>query len=101
MNKENVGSVTDEEKDEIQRLFERKLALNELIPTLNSNVMSKDQKDELYEKAITDLGKTNAMFQKWWNDMALKYRWKAIENGNWSIDFETNEIFIVEKNCAC
>lgn len=95
MKKEKVGLVTGPEKEEIKLLFERKLALNELIPALNSNLLSKEQRDELYEKIIADIGKTTSYFQAWWQEKAKKYNWKHTENGNWHIDFESDEIFLV------
>lgn len=95
MNKEKVGIVTELEKEEIKKLYDRKNALNELIPALNSDLLSQIQKDELYEKVITDIGNTTSSFQFWWNDKASKYNWKSVESGNWNIDFETNEIFLI------
>lgn len=95
MNKEKVGTVTKEEMEEIKKLYERKLALNEILPSLNSGLLSKEQRDEIYEKVLVDLGKTNVNFQSWWNEKGSKYNWKATEKGQWTIDFETNEIFLV------
>ncbi len=95
MNKEKVGFVTEEEKEEIRVLHERKLALNELIPSLGTGLLSDDKRNEIYEKVLQDMGKTNSLFQAWWNSKSVKYNWKSMENGNWSIDFDTNEIFLV------
>lgn len=87
--KEKVGIVTKEEKEEILKLFERRNGLNELAKILNSNNSS------LYEKLVTDIGETNTKYQNWWDRMAKKYKWIPIDNGQWVIDFETNEIFLV------
>ena len=95
MNKEKVGTVTEEEKKEIEKLFERKLALNELLFTVNSPVLSSEEKDGLYEKVVADLGKTKKLFDEWWMEMSQKYSWKAAGKAKWSIDFNTNEIFLV------
>lgn len=97
MNKEIVGSVTEQEKEEIKKLYERKNALKEIIPSLNSGIVTNEQKDELYEKVVQDIVKTNTAFQKWWDEKAKQYNWKSVENGIWNIDFETNEIFLVTK----
>lgn len=90
MEKKLVGQVTVEEKNEIQALFERRNGLNELAMVLTP------EKEELYEKLVKDMGKTGTKFQQWWNDMAQKYQWESTENGNWEINFETCEIFLVE-----
>lgn len=87
--KKIVGRVTLEEKDEIQTLFERRNGLNEL-----AKIVTADNTD-LYEKLVKDLGETGTKFQNWWDRMAQKYQWESVENGNWEINFDTCEIFLV------
>ena len=87
--KKLVGSVTPEERDEIQRLFERRNGLNELAKILTAD------NSELYERMVKDMGETSTRFQQWWETMAQKYAWEGTENGNWEIDFETCEISLV------
>ena len=84
-----VGQVTPEERTEIQTLFERRNGLNELAKILTA------ENAELYEKLVKDLGETGSRFQNWWDRMAEKYQWKSAENGNWEINFETCEIYLV------
>lgn len=89
MTKKLVGQVTPEEKEEIQRLFERRNGLNELAMILTPD------KEELYEKLVKDMGESGVRFQQWWNTASQKYNWEMTENGNWEINFETCEIFLV------
>lgn len=89
MVKELVGQVTPEEKQEIQTLFERRNGLNEL-----AKIVTADNAD-LYEKLVKDLGETGMRFQRWWDTMGEKYQWKSTEGGNWEINFETDEIYLV------
>ena len=89
MTKKLVGQVTPEDKDEIQSLFERRNGLNELAMILTPD------KEELYEKLVKDMGETGVRFQQWWNTTSQKYNWEMTENGNWEINFETCEIFLV------
>jgi len=84
-----VGQVTPEERSEIQTLFERRNGLNELAKILTAD------NGELYEKLVKDLGETGTKFQQWWDRMAEKYQWESDENGNWEINFDTCEIFLV------
>lgn len=91
MTKKVVGSVTNEEKNEIQALFERRNGLNELAKILPANNV------ELYERLVKDMGETGTKFQKWWDDMAAKYQWEAAVDGNWEINFQTNEILLVTR----
>ena len=87
--KKIVGQVTEEEKNEIQHLFERRNGLNELIKILDvSNT-------ELYEKVVADLGTTSNRFQNWWDRMLEKYDWEEAEGGHWEIDFNTCEISLI------
>lgn len=87
--KKVIGQVTVEEKNEIQTLFERRNGLNEI-----AKIVTID-KAELYEKLVKDLGETGTKFQNWWDRMGQKYQWESVENGNWEINFDTCEIFLV------
>lgn len=87
--KKVIGQVTPEERNEIQTLFERRNGLNELAHILTT------ENEDLYEKLVKDLGETGAKFQDWWNRMGEKYNWESVEGGNWEIDFETCNIYLV------
>ena len=87
--KKLVGQVTPEGRTEIQTLFERRNGLNELAKILTAD------NSELYEKLVKDLGETGTKFQSWWDRMSDKYQWESAENGNWEINFDTCEIFLV------
>lgn len=87
--KKLIGQVTVEEKNEIQTLFERRNGLNELAKILTAD------NNELYERLIKDLGETDSKFQNWWNIMASKYQWESVDGGNWEINFETGDIYLV------
>lgn len=87
--KKVVGQVSELEKREIQILFERRNGLNEL-----AKILTVDN-TELYERLIKDLGETSIKFQKWWNQMSEKYQWESIDGGNWEIDFDTCEIYLI------
>lgn len=89
MSKKIVGQVTEEEKNAIQKLFERRNGLNEL-----AKIVTADN-NELYERLITDMGETSTKFQNWWDEMSRKYRWESAENGNWEIDFQECKIYLV------
>ncbi len=87
--KKIIGKVTEEEKREIQSLFERRNGLNEL-----AKVLTVDNA-ELYEKLVTDMGETGTRFQAWWDRMAQKYNWESADGGNWEINFTTCDIYLV------
>lgn len=87
--KKLIGKVTEEEKKEIQTLFERRNGLNELAKILTAD------NELLYEKLVKDMGDTSSKFQGWWDRMAKQYNWERAENGNWEIDFESCDIYLV------
>lgn len=87
--KKEIGLVSDEERDEIQRLFERRNGLNELAKILTAD------NAELYERLVRDMGETGTKFQNWWDTMAAKYQWESTPDGHWEIDFESCKIYLV------
>ena len=89
LTKKIIGQVTTNEKNEIQALFERRNGLNELSQILTV------ENEALYEKLVKDLGETGVKFQDWWNRMGEKYNWESVEGGNWEIDFDTCNIYLV------
>lgn len=84
-----VGKVTEDERDMIQSLFERRNGLNEL-----AKILTVDN-PELYEKLVKDMGETGTRFQQWWDEMSRKYQWESSPDGHWSIDFNTCDIYLV------
>lgn len=87
--KKTIGTVTDQERNDIQSLFERRNGLNELAKILTAD------NAELYERLVKDLGETGSKFQNWWDTMSQKYRWESDANGHWEINFDTCEIILV------
>lgn len=87
--KKEVGRVSEQERDEIQTLFERRNGLAEL-----SKILTADNV-ELYERLVKDMGETSTKFQQWWNRMGEKYQWESSENGSWEIDFNDCTIYLV------
>ncbi len=87
--RKEVGRVTEQERDEIQTLFERRNGLSELAKILTAD------NTELYERLVNDIGETSTKFQQWWNRMGDKYHWESAENGNWEIDFNECKIYLV------
>lgn len=94
MLKEKVGKVTEDEKKAILRLYERKSALKELYLTLTSPHLTEEERKTLYEMIVDDLEEAISQYENWWREMPAKYNWKSIECGCWTIDFETNEIYL-------
>lgn len=87
--KKTIGTVTEQERNDIQSLFERRNGLNELAKILTAD------NAELYERLVKDMGDTGMKFQNWWDTMSQKYRWESDENGHWEINFDTCEIILV------
>lgn len=84
------GKVTEEERDQIKKLYLRKTALTDLFSTLSK--VNPANSAEFYDKVVMDYGETVTAFQSWWETTAQKYGWPSKEGGSWKIDFETCEI---------
>lgn len=89
MEKKVIGYVTEDEKNEIQMLFERRNGLNELAKILTAD------NTELYDRLVKDMGETGTKFQNWWDRMGEKYQWENNPEGSWEINFQTCEIYLV------
>ena len=92
MEKKVIGHVTEDEKNEVQMLFERRNGLNELAKILTAD------NTELYDRLVKDMGETGTKFQDWWDRMGEKYQWESNPDGSWEINFSTCEIYLVTNN---
>jgi len=90
--KKLISKVTEFEKNEIQRLYERKNTLAELFKIVDAD------NDKLYNRIIEDMGKTSADFQKWWDEKSKEHSWEAKEGYSWEIDFNDGSIYLVKKS---
>lgn len=98
---QTVGKVTEAERDEIQRLYERKNSLQELFQSLATMPRSEIEGSPLYEKLVEDMGKTVFAFKDWWNKMSVKYKWVGGKGRSWRINFDTCEIFLAAGGQKC
>lgn len=96
MFREIVGFVTEEEKNEVMMLSERKAGIEELTATLENDLLPPDKKEVMQEKMISELGKVKINLQAWWDRMYEKYNWKSVEGYSWNIDFQTCEIILTK-----
>lgn len=97
MNREIVGVVTKEEKNEIMVLFERKLGIEELTATLEGDLLSSDKKMNMNNKITEELEMVKSDLRNCWGRMYEKYKWKGLDGHKWAIDFQTCEIYITDQ----
>jgi CXXX repeat modification system protein len=93
--KKKVGNVTEEERDEIQTLFESKNGLKELTRSLVDMDKKELENSALYEKLVADMGSVSTRFQRWWDEKSGKYNWESAPGAHWEIDFDTCDIYVV------
>ncbi|MDR1403614.1 MAG: CXXX repeat peptide modification system protein [Tannerellaceae bacterium] len=89
--RKRIGQVSEKEKEEIRVLCNRKNSLIELSKAMKVNNANKLQ----CEKLVKDIVEACICFQKYWDDMGIKYQWEKHPDGNWEIDFQTNDIYLV------
>lgn len=94
MERNILVTVKEEEKQEIQDLFERINALKSLAMTLADNNLEFEKHSSLYEKLIKDLQESNRKYEQWWSNIANKYTLDVELLKRATIDFSSNEIFI-------
>jgi len=94
-NNKVVGVVTQEERDEIKRLYERKNGLLELLKII-PDIDDKEKADKLYDKLVQDMAGTTSEYNGWFSAMSKKYEWENVPGYNWQINFETREVFLMK-----
>lgn len=94
MNSVKVGKVTNDERDLILNIHNRKLSLEELILSISQKL-----DPDLFKKANKDLDNILIEYNSWWEKMYQKYNWKLKQHGYCRLNFETCEIiYDVENN---
>jgi CXXX repeat modification system protein len=89
--KKVIGKVTEIERNEIKNLYERKARLSELFKIADAKNLN------VYNKIVTDMGKTSYEFRKWWDEKSKQYRWETVEGYSWEIDFDNCNIYLKRK----
>lgn len=84
-----VGNVGKREKNEIIDTCEKKMSLDNLV------LITKDQDEKLYNKAIDALKDVKQEYDGWWSRMVEKYNFEGDENGHWEVNFQTGQVILV------
>ena len=84
-----VGNVGKREKNEIIDICEKKMSLDNLV------LITKDQDEKLYNKAIDALKDVKQEYDGWWSRMVEKYNFEGAENGHWEVNFQTGQVILV------
>lgn len=90
MIRELIETISENDKKELIKIYERISSLEELIIDV-----SKEKEEGLYSQIYNDLEKSNASINEWWTNIAHKYNLKFDEKGKWELNFETNEVFLI------
>lgn len=85
-----VGTLTQEESRNLEKLLEKKIALENLLKILSES-------QEVYKKVDRDYKNIVEEYEKWWTDTSDKYIWESIENSFWSIDFKSRKVYLVDE----
>lgn len=85
-----VGSLTQEESRNLEKLLEKKIALENLLKILSES-------QEIYKKVVRDYKNIVEEYEKWWIDTSDKYMWESTDNSFWSIDFKSRKVYLVDE----
>ncbi len=72
-----IINLTENEIREIEDIYERKIALENLIKIIDPD------NEDLYNKFVKDYTYTTKMYNEWWTKATQKYKL----NGNYYVDF--------------
>lgn len=61
----------------------------------NLVLITKDQDEKLYNKAIDALKDVKQEYDGWWSRMVEKYNFEGDENGHWEVNFQTGQVILV------
>lgn len=84
-----IGQVTPEERKAISHMYEKKVALQNLL-LMDISEQYRDQISEDLDSIIKDM-------ENWWSEMASKYNWPGAQGMHWEVDFRTGEIILVKE----
>lgn len=87
MIREFIGTISEDDKKELIKIYERKNSLEELVIEIS-------EEEKMYSQIRTDLEITSVTINEWWAKIAFKYNLKFDEKGQWELNFETNEVFL-------
>lgn len=87
-----LGGLTKEEGKRALQLYEKKMAMENLLKILDA-----PEDRALYERAVKELKEADEQYDLWWKETYQKYQWKDIDDtGNQSayIDFRENAVYL-------
>ncbi len=85
MERKIIWKLTDEECKEIQDLFEKKTAYENLMKIVDVD------NEKIYQKLMSEYTKNLSDFNNWWKHYSQKYKW---EGQGWFIDFENKQVLV-------
>ena len=85
-----VGTLTQEESRNLEKLLEKKIALENLLKILSES-------QEVYKKVNRDYENIVEEYEKWWSDTSNKYIWESTDNSFRSIDFKSRKVYLVDE----
>lgn len=88
-----ITELPDDERQEIENLFERINSLESLSLTLAADNKLFKENSDMYERIITDLTDTRKKFNQWWLFLADKYNLDKDHLSQYHVDFQDSNLF--------
>ncbi len=89
-----VAQVKEQEKQEVESLFERINAIKTLVRTLAEENDLYDENSKLYTRLVSDLAETNKRYENWWKSIVDNYGLERSNINKYIIDFYDNCIYL-------
>lgn len=97
MNKSFICNVSEEDSKKLLEIYEMKNTLESLIMQIagNNDILKEDSL--LYSRLVDDYTKNMRDYNKFWTPYTEKYADLLNQDTQLSIDFRTNEMFLIPK----
>lgn len=94
-----LGIVTEREREEIKKIFEKKGALEDLFSSLgrNNSELTGESTNVLYDKIVEDMKSVRGELLNWWEKTAVLYGWEYESEDKWNVNMSTGEVKLIKQ----
>lgn len=94
-----TSTITNEEKVEIEHVYRRKLALENIAKMAIGN-NSNDElslNSEALDRVKDELGEVLLDMEKWWHRISDRNNWEYGEGYSWGVNYDANIVFVAKQ----
>ncbi|CBZ05224.1 TPA: CXXX repeat peptide modification system protein [Clostridium botulinum] len=96
MNRKILATVTEEERDVVEELYERMYSLKSFIRLLSEKKLEPNEQNFLYKKILNDWYDTKKRYDYWWQNTVQKYNLSKNDIEKLYMDFGKMQIYPID-----